>query len=808
MPDTEARDRQVTSFNLPPPRTGGSALTVPLERGVRTQDRVPLASRARLARAAFSEALALLLQEEAAHGRALLFAPVYMGCGAIIWFKSGNDPPTAAIVMGVVISAASLAVKRQASAVSRHLLFAAMLVLVGMLLAQWQTWRTGTFMLDVPVTTTITGRVERREIDDRGRWRYLVAVTATEAPALRRSPSRVAVLARGKQEPFVPGDIVRGRARLIPPAGPALPNLHDFAFDAYFDGIGANGFFYGLPQRMSPDGDMEDATLVASLERKLTTLRERIGDRIRAILPGDTGAFAASLVNDERRAISPETIDALRVSGLAHIIAISGLNMALSAGIFYVGLRHALSLFAGVAQARPIKKFAAVGALMTVTAYYLISGFGVSAERAFVMMAIMLVAVLLDRPSVSLRNVALSAIVILALSPSEVLGASFQMSFAATLALVSGYRLWTRRASRERTIIPLPTPWPIKAAGRFFAGIAMTSLIGGASTAIFSIEHFHRLATYGLVANLAAMPIVSVIVMPVGMLAMLLMPFGLDAVPWKITGLGLDAVIAIAKTVAAWGGNVPFARLPPWLFPAVVAGILLMGLLRTRLRHIGVLLIVAVVTLSAAIPGRPPPDVMIAEDGDLVALWRDGRLAPNRERPPDFIFEQWQRALAIDAWQPPRMLGDMFALPRASKRQGRVALDAAQRQIVRQEMERALDVVPDGGFACNGREWCAALLSNAQILITINQAAYLGPACDTADIVVTPARLKLDRCRTGARIFSATSLRRSGSVEIDVGSGNPIATTAFDGIARAWNIHRAYDWRSGTFKTDPDFTAQ
>ena len=161
---------------------------------------------------------------------------------------------------------------------------------------------------------------------------------------------------------------------------------------------------------------------------------------------------------------------------------------------------------------------------MTVTAYYLISGFGVSAERAFVMMAIMLVAVLLDRPSVSLRNVALSAIVILALSPSEVLGASFQMSFAATLALVSGYRLWTRRASRERTITPLPTPWPFKAAGRFFAGIAMTSLIGGASTAIFSIEHFHRLATYGLVANLAAMPIVSVIVMPIGMLAMLLMP--------------------------------------------------------------------------------------------------------------------------------------------------------------------------------------------------------------------------------------------------------------------------------------------
>ncbi|MDJ1634446.1 ComEC/Rec2 family competence protein [Rhizobium rhizogenes] len=297
--------------------------------------------------------------------------------------------------------------------------------------------------------------------------------------------------------------------------------------------------------------DIVEGSVLDKADIWLAGLRNSIGDRIRRTLPGDTGAFAAALVTDERRAISEATTEALRTAGLTHIIAISGLNMALSAGIFYVGLRYVLSLFFGVAQAWPTKKIAAFGALVTVTAYYLISGFGVSAERAFIMMAIMLIAVLFDRPSISLRNVALSAIIILVLSPSQVLGPSFQMSYAATLALVSGYTLWTRRRHRETVFSRFRILRPLFFISRFFGGIASTSFLGGASTAIFSIEHFHRLATYGLAANLAAVPIVSFIVMPFGMAAMLLMPFGLDAPFWQVTGKGLELVIGIATTVAA-----------------------------------------------------------------------------------------------------------------------------------------------------------------------------------------------------------------------------------------------------------------
>ncbi|MBB3453303.1 ComEC/Rec2-related protein [Rhizobium sp. BK313] len=804
MPNLEAPDQQADSrdFAAVAERDRGmdtDIFRVKVTQPERTQDQAALVARVRLAAGSIGLSIYHLVEEEAAHGRAVLFAPVYIGAGAIIWFEAGADPPSQTVFAALLIFAVGFFLKREAGRALRHLLFAGMLLCSGMALAQCETWRASTTMLDSAVTTTITGRIERREADDKGRWRYVVALESTEKPAIRRPPERVTIFVRKQPQPFELGDRIQGRARLTPPAGPALPGLNDFAFSAYFDGIGANGFAYGTPTLVSPAGDITGGSVLDRADIWLAGLRSSIGDRIRTLLPGDTGAFAASLVTDERRAISEDTTEALRTSGLAHIIAISGLNMALSAGIFYVGLRYALSLFFGMAQAWPTKKIAAFGALVTVTAYYLISGFGVSAERAFIMMAIMLVAVLFDRPSISLRNVALSAIVILILSPSQVLGPSFQMSYAATLALVSGYSLWTRRPHRESVLSQFQIMRPLLFVSRFFGGILSTSFIGGLSTAIFSIEHFHRLATYGLVANLAAMPVVSFIVMPFGMAATLLMPFGLDAFFWQITGAGLDVVIVIAKTVAAWGGNIPFGRLPVWLFPMVIAGFLLMTLLRTWLRHAGALLILASVAVVALSPDVRKPDLMISEDGTLVALLRNGALTTNREKPPDFIFEQWQRALAITQQQPPTILPPDSQLPKISKSDIHRRLSSDEQTAVRKAMDAALDNAGQGGFACQKRAWCVAMLDNGDMLVTIEDAAYLAPACDTANIVVIPVRLRLDRCRSGATLFTGATLRRTGSIEIDLSADKPITRNAFQTLTRPWNLHRAYDWRTGTF---------
>lgn len=647
------------------------------------------------------------------------------------------------------------------------------------------------------MTTTVTGRVERREGDGRGRWRYILAVTGTEAPEVKRPPGRITAIARGADAPFEIGDIITGRARLTPPAGPALPELNDFSFGAYFDGIGANGFCYGAPTKVDLQAGPQAArSTTEALLEGLYRLRSGIGDRIRSILPGDTGAFAAALVTDERRAISNETTEALRQSGLAHIIAISGLNMALSAGIFFVGFRMLLSLFPGVAQAYPTKKIAAAGALIAVTAYFLISGFAVSAERAFIMMAIMLIAVFFDRPSISLRNVALSALVILAISPSEVLGPSFQMSFAATLALVSGYQLWKDRRVRENAFLKLPVFRPVVTVAGFFGGVFLTSLIGGFSTALFSIEHFHRLTAYGLPANLATMPIISFIIMPAGLLAMLLMPFGLDVLPWKVVGFGLDLVIAIAKTVSGWGGDIGIGRLPAWYFAIAVAGFLLLTLLRTRLRHIGTSIIAISTLVLLLLPVPRPPDLAISEDGGLVAIVEAGAMASNRERPPDFIFDQAESAGPADA-SPAEDLDGPAIPPEGEDR--RVRLSRDQQNEARSAMRAAAAGGEANRFSCVKKAWCISRLGNGHVVAVIDNAAYLGPACDAADIVVTSVRLRFNSCRSGATLFTGETLRRTGSVELRFADAGLEVATAFDALSRPWMLHRAYDWRSNSF---------
>ncbi|EJT05779.1 ComEC/Rec2-like protein [Rhizobium sp. CCGE 510] len=738
-----------------------------------------------------------MLGEEADHGRLLLFSPVFLGAGAAFWFVAASDFPLVASLLSLLVLTIAVLITGRSRAGLRATLLAPALFACGMLCAQFESWRASTVMLDSAVTTTVTGRVERREGDGRGRWRYILAVTGTEAPELKRPPGRITAIVRGADTPFEIGDLITGRARLTPPAGPALPELNDFSFGAYFDGIGANGFFYGAPEKDLEAGPQAARSTSEALLEWLYRLRSSIGDRIRSILPGDTGAFAAALVTDERRAISNATTEALRQSGLAHIVAISGLNMALSAGIFFVGFRMLLSLFPGVAQAYPTKKIAAAGALIAVTAYYLISGFGVSAERAFIMMAIMLVAVFFDRPSISLRNVVLSALVIIAISPSEVLGPSFQMSFAATLALVSGYQLWKDRRVRENAFLKLPIFRPVVAVAGFFGGVFLTSLIGGFSTALFSIEHFHRLTAYGLPANLATMPIISFIVMPAGLLAMLLMPFGLDAPLWKVVGFGLDLVIAVAKTVSGWGGDIGIGRLPAWYFAVAVAGFLLLMLLRTRLRHIGTSIIGVSTFVVLVLPVPRPPDLVISEDGSLVAVVAAAAIASNRENPPDFIFDQWQRALVLPTHSPPKMLDGPAVPPEGEDR--RVRLSRDQQNEARAAMRAAVVSGEANRFSCVKKAWCTSRLGNGHVVAVIDNAAYLGPACDAADIVVTSVRLRFNSCRSGATLFTGETLRRTGSVELRFVDAGPEVVTAFETLSRPWMRHRAYDWRSNSF---------
>lgn len=731
------------------------------------------------------------IAEEAEFGHLLYWAPVFMGAGAILWFSAARTPSTI-YLCGLLLVLGTVAMGwRYRKPVTAAICAALALICVGAISAAWETARAGTTILDTPVTVTVTGVVTTREAVAGSRWRYSVEIIDTVKPRLKRVPGSVTLTAPGR--PVALGATVRGRARLLPPSGPALAGLNDFAFDAYFAGSGAIGYFLGRPEEVDATV-AQTGSVYRSTRLALEDLRGAISARIREVLPGDTGAFAASMVTDDRRAISKETTEALRLAGLTHVVAISGLNMALAAGLFFVGIRMVLSLSQDIAHRYPIKKIAAFGALISVTGYYLISGFAVSAERAYIIMAIMLVAAVFGRPSISLRNVAFSALAILLISPSAIMGPGFQMSFAATLALVAGYSLWQRQGHPAREPGASGFFTPLSLAWAFAAGVFATSLIGVLSTALFSIEHFHRLAVWGLPANLLAMPVISLVVMPTGLAALVLMPIGLDWLPLKLMGIGLDIVIAIAKWTASLDGEVVTGRMHGWLFAGMTLCLVVVGIMRSRLRFAGVAVGASLLVVNWAIPGVPRPDLVIHEEGRLAGLVTGERLASTAVRPSAFVFEQWQRALPVGRHVKPIM---EETPPRA-----RGPLSDEQRRHEITTFAADMAAPPTGRFRCREGRWCVARAWNGSRIVVMDIRELVGAACDCADLVVTPAAIKWRKCHSGATLLSATQLRRSGSVEIWLDPENIREFRVISGLGqsdRPWYVHRTYDWRSGTY---------
>jgi len=695
------------------------------------------------------------IRQELLHGRPFLFLPVLIGLGSIWWFTRPQDLPRLPILLA--FCAAGLVWVRVRF---RHPMLGlafgiATVGLSGMLLADAETWRLGTVIIDSPVTTVIRGRVLSSEPNASGNQRYVIALQQTRFPSLKRMPQQVALLARGRHDLLKPGDWMEGRARLSPPSGPALPGLNDFAFASYFEGIGAIGYFYQPPKRIEPDASAASLGLIERagnvFQETTEDVRNAISDRIRFLVPGDSGAFAVAIVTGERRGLSDKANNDLRVSGLAHIISISGLHMALAGGLFFVGIRRLLSLVPGMAEAWPIKKTAAAGAIATTTGYFLISGYDIAAQRAYLMMVIMLSAAFFDRPVLSLRNAALAAFLVILLSPSQVMGPSLQMSFAATFALIAGFDLWRRRPRLPALLPPIPLLAPLKPLGTAVVGSLMTSALGGVSTAIFSAAHFHRVGLHGLEANLFAAPIISMLVMPAAMIGVLLMPFGLDRWPIEAMGLGLDAVLAIARQVATWGAGFTFGRFEWWFLPLSATGLMVLALMKTRLRLIGLAMMLTAFVYEAVKSDPPLPNLAVTEDGQLFAILRQGdrnmvTAATNRAKPPGFVFSQWRSVIDIADPVPPEMLikpasaGEPAEKGKAKppKKNREREQTEPQQALAEMQTAKAKAATQTDIFHCRSDGFCIARLSNGWTVSLVQNRDFAQAACQLSDLVVAP----------------------------------------------------------------------
>ncbi len=674
---------------------------------------------------------------EVGPGRLMPWLPVAFGLGIAIYFTAAREPAlwaTIALTLGCAAGAVLLRARPVAFPLALGLVAAA---------AGFATATLKTAFIAHPVlhhvasNVAIAGFVEVREERERSD-RIVVRALKIEGGRLDEAPERVRVSVRKGTAPPV-GAYVIFRARLSPPLAPLRPGGYDFARDMFFQRIGASGFVLGtvkIAEPPAPPGRRLQASAAVQ------GLRDAIDARIRAVVPGDKGSIASALITGKRDSISSPVNDAMYVSSLAHVLSISGYHMAVVAGVVFFVLRALFALVPTFANRHPIKKWAAFGALLAAAFYLVLSGAEVATQRAFIMAAIVLIGVMVDRAALTLRTLAVAALAVMLIAPEAVVHPSFQMSFAATLALIAAY---------ERGL-----PWMIAGAdtsrgarvalwgGREVVALVLASLVAGLATTPYAAFHFHRLAPYGVFANLLAMPIVSAWVMPTGLLALIAIPFGFDGALWRLMGDGIDWMIAVALWVANLPGAVGrIAAFDTGPLLLGTAGLVVLCLLKTPLRWCGAALVVMGCLWAAR---APLPDVLVAADGQSIAVrGGNGLLAILRTGNDSFAAREW---LAAD--------GD-----------GRTFSDPS------------LHV----GFTCDSAG-CIGRLADGGLVALVRAPAAFEEDCRRAALVVTP-RTAPPQC--AASVIDRTMLRANGSMALQrVGDQWEIKVARPAGNARPW----------------------
>lgn len=579
---------------------------------------------------------ALAAMAEADRDRWALWLPVVFGGGIALYFALPFEPARlpAILAMSAALGLA-LAAQRAGWALLSAVALLPAALFAGIAIAGWQTDRAAAPVLDRPaVLSGLSGRVTAVERFPDGPRVRLEALDARWG--WRDAPRAVRVKLRTGDAPAL-GSRISLTAKLSPPPRPAYPGAYDFARVAWFERLGGVGFalsdWHAVPARTEP-GPMARAGIA------LDALRQHVGLAVREALPGTAGAVAAALLTGDRSAAPEAVLEDLRRSGLAHLLAISGLHIGMVAMTVFVAVRFLLALHEPFARDKPIKKWAAAAAMLAAFLYLLLAGATVPTQRAFMMTGIVLLAVLTDRQAISMRLVAVAATVVLLIAPDALVGASFQLSFAAVVALVAVYESFRPGGSwlgEERGLL--------RRAGFYLAAVCLTTVIAGAATAPFAIHHFGRVAQYSVLANLFAVPIVTFLVMPAGLLSLLLMPFGLHGIALAPMGWGIDAVLWIAASVAALPGAV--GQVPPltgWGLIAVVLGGLWTAIWRRPWRWAGAPLVAAGLLSPLA---QPVPLAVLHGDGDQAALVWDGALWVESLRRDRFAQSIWEEKTAL-----------------------------------------------------------------------------------------------------------------------------------------------------------------
>ncbi|TRW97373.1 ComEC family competence protein [Paracoccus sp. M683] len=694
----------------------------------------------------------------AARAGLMPWVPVGLSAGIGIWFALPFQPgPVFFALLAVVAICALIVTGRairwaetgriswRAADLLRLSGWAILLVAAGLSVTGIRAMRADAPVLGWRYYGPVEGRVVQIDRSGRDRMRITLdqVVLRDLSPARTPEKVRLSLMNRAADDLPRPGQRVMLTGHLSPPPGPASPGSFDFRSFAWFDGLGAVGYSRNPILNVAPPQGGFWA-----MHQAQRAIAQAISDRI----GGQAGAVAAALMTGDRSGITEATNELMRASNLYHIISISGLHMGMLAGFIYGALRLALvaAQGAGLRLRWPAHKIAAVVAMAGAAIYLWLSGGGVATERAFIMVAVMLMAILADRRAISLRSVALAATIILVLNPEALGSPGFQMSFAATVALILVYGPWARLSPA--------IPWWL----RPVVMLVVSSFVAGMATSPIAAAHFSRMAQYGLLANLLAVPVMGTLVMPAGVIAALLAPLGLEAPALWVMGLGTQWMLIVAQFVADLDGAVSAIPMPPTaVMPLLGIGatVAVLGWRRGQMRpalSVTVLtsggggLLVLAGFLTWGLAARPL--LLIAPEGEAVGLMTPAGRVVSKPSGGSFVVENW-------------LLEDGDAATQAESA-GRAGWNGPRR-------ERQARI--------EGTEWRVVHLTGK------GAAAAALPHCTAQVILIVDDRVETDNKAPPCLLFDQRRLKQTGAVAITFPDGDPQLRSVADITgARPW----------------------
>lgn len=666
----------------------------------------------------------------AQRGHLFCWVPVCLGIGIGGYFTLRFEPDVMVFLGLGCLLALGIVLSRLMPVALMPLVIGLVLIGTGAGLAKFRTEYVSSPVLGFRYYGPIEGRIINIDRSGSDAVRLTLDRVNLNRMSPDRTPSkvRVSVHGDGKSAPFRPGDAIMTTGHLSPPSGPAEPGGFDFQRHAWFLQIGAVGYTRNPVVRISVADGYDGWRLWIFQQRRSLAIA------VRDQIAGESGAFAAAIMTGDRSAMSQATIADLRATNLAHLLAISGLHMGLLTGFVFAVVRMGLALIPAFALRFATKKIAAVAALIIGAGYLALSGGNVATERAYIMVAVMLVAVLLDKRALTLRAVAMAATLVLLLQPEALVGPGFQMSFAATTALVLVFG-----GLRHVDMSRLPK-WV-----RVVFSVVLSFAVAGIATAPFAAAHFNQIAHFGLLANVLSVPLMGIIVMPAAVLAVCLAPLGLWGVGLWFVDQGLQWILFVAGQVANIEGGVGHVVSPSAaVLPVLALGLIWVALWQGRERMFGGIVVICALFLWTQ---SSRPAILVADNGSLIGLMgTDGRTL-SRPKGSGFVASVWLENDGAPIAQ----------------------IDAAAKD----------------GFDWQGRRASFYLGHWHMIAVTGKTALADLNGCGGADILISNQTVQSER---PCRVVDIISLRQTGSLAFDLSADGDLITTTARQVAgqRPW----------------------